>query len=361
MMAVWTVAPPANGAQYFSPNPSPTFNQLFGVEAISPTDVWAVGDFDRETDNRYTRTLTLHWDGTAWTRVRTPDPSWDQSLYGVSASSSTDVWAVGTFRRSELGAPLRTFAIHWDGTGWSKVRTPNPSARSGYLEEVEAISPTDAWAVGTYEDSSTGRAKTLTLHWDGARWSRVWSPSPGWRGNLLKGVDSTPATGVWAVGQYIKDGLLRTLSLRWNGTSWLKLPSVAGDLWSVSPVAAGDAWAVGNQGEADLAVHWDGAAWTEVPTPYVRDLYGVAAIGTSDAWAVGMGYAGNTVTLHWDGSAWSRVRSPSPGGIRDELLDVSATSSTDVWAVGRFTKSVGTGQVQRTLVLHWNGLAWSRI
>jgi hypothetical protein len=357
MTFLWGVVP-VTGASAFSPNPSSTFNQLFEVEAISANDVWAVGDFDREWDQTSARTLTLHWDGISWERPWSPNPAWDQGLYGVSASSSTDVWAVGGLRRSELGA-MRNFAIHWDGLSWRRVPMPNGGPRNNYLEAVEAVSSTDAWAVGSYEDPVTGRSKTLSLHWDGLRWSRVWSPSPGWRGNLLNDVGSTPTGDVLAVGQFVRSGTLHTLALRWNGVSWSRLPSVAGDLWAVSPRSSDDVWAVGNQGAAPLAVHWDGQVWTQVGAPYARDLYGVTSIETGDAWAVGMSYLGTSATVHWDGSSWSRVWSPSPGDIQNELLDLSATSSDDVWAVGRF--SGGASGAHRTLVIHWDGVAWSRV
>jgi hypothetical protein len=36
--------------------------------------------------------VTFHWDGTKWSNVPNPEQG---VLYGVSASSSTDVWAVG--------------------------------------------------------------------------------------------------------------------------------------------------------------------------------------------------------------------------------------------------------------------------
>src|SRR5215472_1139888 len=67
-----------------------------------------------------------------------------------------------------------------------------------------------------------------------------------------------------------------------------------------------DAWAVGSQAEIEngtvdsdasvgLALHWDGATWTNTPTPVVRflnqSLNAVTAVSANDAWAVG-GIAG---------------------------------------------------------------------
>jgi hypothetical protein len=51
-----------------SPNPVPNNNHLYGVTAVSPNDVWAVGEslfLDLET-------LTMHWDGSVWSLAGWP-------------------------------------------------------------------------------------------------------------------------------------------------------------------------------------------------------------------------------------------------------------------------------------------------
>jgi hypothetical protein len=63
-----------SGAKLTTPNPSATSNALNGVSAIASDDVWAVGEYvDDETG--VTRTLTLHWNGTAWSQFPSPSPS----------------------------------------------------------------------------------------------------------------------------------------------------------------------------------------------------------------------------------------------------------------------------------------------
>ena len=62
------------------------------------------------------------------------------------------------------------------GHAWRLIDTPNPSATYSDLRAVTALSPNDVWAVGV-----SGRteefAQTMTLHWDGARWTHLPSPS----------------------------------------------------------------------------------------------------------------------------------------------------------------------------------------
>jgi hypothetical protein len=51
-----------------TPNQSSTFNRLFGVSAYSLTDAWAVGDYYNNS-TKVADTLIVHWNGTAWSRV----------------------------------------------------------------------------------------------------------------------------------------------------------------------------------------------------------------------------------------------------------------------------------------------------
>jgi hypothetical protein len=54
--------------------------------------------------------------------------------------------------------------------------------------------------------------------------------------------------------------------------------------------------------------------------------------------------------MRWNGTAWHVLKRPDNA----VLSGVAATSRTNVWAVGSYTK----GGVNRTLALHWNGKAW---
>ena len=89
-----------------------------------------------------------------------------------------------------------------------------------------------------------------------------------------------------------------------------------------------------------LTLHWDGIAWSYVPSPNIQEqnndqLNAVAGSG-NDVWAVGYeGFLGSTLTLHWNGRAWSLVPSPNPGFSVNQLQGVSG-SGNDVWAVGQY-------------------------
>src|SRR5713226_6817777 len=67
---------------------------LWGASAISASDIWAIGIYQ---DRGPSVPLTLHWDGQRWTSTEAPVGPWDggAELYAVSAAGSRDVWAVG--------------------------------------------------------------------------------------------------------------------------------------------------------------------------------------------------------------------------------------------------------------------------
>src|ERR1700722_12399164 len=92
-------------------------------------------------------------------------------------------------------------------------------------------------------------------------------------------------------------------------------------------------------------------------------LTGVAAASASNAWAVGAAgsdASGKVLMLHWNGKAWSRVTSPKVlDGTAGELSALPVVPATDAWAAG-VTGTAGSGK-DHTLLLHWNGRAWSQV
>jgi hypothetical protein len=81
------------------------------------------------------------------------------------------------------------------------------------------------------------------------------------------------------------------------------------------------------------------------------------AVTADDVWAVGTwftkAFVDRTLILHWDGVDWSRVASPNAGppSAANDLVSVAASAADDVWAVGL--------RDLKTLAMHWDGVAWS--
>lgn len=179
------------------PSPSPEIcqncrNQLLDVAAVSENDVWAVGSSSRPGYPSYS--IVQHWDGTQWSLVPVPPLSvTSHHLYGVTTISTNDLWAVG--HTTEQNNTLhKTLVLHWDGTQWQRVASPNmPNSRSNHLYDVIGLAPDNVWAVGESSNSP------LVEHWDGIQW-RI-APSPVLTTHsALVAIAGDPLTGMWAVG-----------------------------------------------------------------------------------------------------------------------------------------------------------------
>jgi hypothetical protein len=295
---------------------------LTDIAAVSSTDVWAIGgDIDA--------TRIFHWDGTSWEAVPHPKPP-GASFTAIAARSANDVWVVGirygTEWKKENFVGYDTLVEHWDGTRWTVVPSPNPTLRHNSLKGVVALSPTDVWAVG-YSEGKVSRPKTLTLHWDGTAWSIVPSPNPGQDFNVLWGMGTDGVSGVWAVGHYgdPEPSRIQALYLRWGGREWEMVASPTGEAGHQTATAlagssSSDIWAVGSEPTSSfLVAHWNGSAWTTVQaeSPAAGQntnpaLVDVAVVSPTAAWAVGHYQRPDGRRIfawleHWDGTAWRPI------------------------------------------------------
>jgi hypothetical protein len=324
------------------PNPG-SYNELADVTVRSSSNVWAVGAYDAGSG----QSLIVHWDGVAWSRVASPILA-DSGLSGVASSSSTNLWAVGSYHD---GTVSRTLILRGNGSTWRQVASPDPggSSQGSYLDAVSTTSSMNAWAVGS---TFNGVAwQPLILHWNGVTWTRVASPRPGGtsRNHFLNGVTATSSSNAWTVGSFYNGSKDKTLILHWNGTAWRRVPSPSpyfAYFEDVDATSSTDAWAVGLWDDGfshALIAHWDGTSWTKVASgsgAYPRD---VAVTSSTDAWAVGDsdidgGRGGwQIAVIRWNGASWSMVTTPDLGNAEplDTLFGVDASSSQNVWAVGR--------------------------
>jgi hypothetical protein len=318
------------------------------------------------------QTLIEHWDGALWSVVPSPNVGTDDNhLLSIDVIGASDAWAVGYYL-NEFGI-AQTLALHWDGVSWVRVATPNTTPyQDNEILSVEGASGGDVWAVG-YSVDDAGLGHTLTMHWDGTQWSIVASPDPAGAeaGAALRELAVVGPSDVWAVGFYISgNGILRTLALRWDGAQWsiVSTPNVgsrASFFYSVDAAGPNDVWAVGYYISNDyeyrpLAEHWDGTQWTVVLVPTLASethvLYWVDVLSATDVWAVGTwggySYSPQSFIAHWDGQAWEAMEGPEFGPYTYNVLQgVKVVSPGDVWAVGRAFG--GFYGVPRTYVAHY--------
>jgi hypothetical protein len=326
------IAIPSSAATWsITPTPGGDLSWFNGVTATSASNAWAVGtayDFSIAAQ----RTLIARWNGTSWSRVSSPNGSqFYNELYAVDAASSTNAWAVGSIETAHGingggDGPKKPAAWQWNGTAWKIVNLPStPNAAA--VSSIDMLSATDAWTVGWYYESlsPTAAAAPYMAHWNGATWTKVDAPAPGNYQNSANAVAGTSPADVWAVGSWRDSGkgqVYHPLMLHWNGTAW-------------SQVAIPDP--VGGVGGM---------------------LSGVTAISPTDAWAVGLKDYKTPVSFHWNGTTWSEVPIPPLGGTTNNFTySVSGSATGGVYAVGYTSASANNPEV---LIERWTGTAWQR-
>jgi hypothetical protein len=299
-----------------------------------------------------------------WKVVPSPNPSTQANyLSSVVSIGAADAWAVGAWYRP--ASTPGTLTTHWDGSSWKVVSSPNATDGYNELYSVAAVSSTDVWAVGYANIALYGSEKTLVLHWTGTAWAIVPSQNIGPDANFLYGVDAVTANDVWAVGEGNSHDISTGVSMaqHWNGTAWSVVPTPnvglkANVLYAVEAIAMNDVWAFGEaEGRGAIAMHYDGTAWTLVSTPSPSDgaLESAVALSPTDIWAVG--YAGSkTLVEHWNGTAWSVVPSPNGSKPSSILSDIADAGSGQLWAVGTTYDDLTV--TAKTLTERWNGTSW---
>lgn len=304
--------------------------------------------------------------------VHTPNENFNNGLLAASASSPTDIWAVGQS------------TIHYNGTTWTAYPAPQILGdNTSYLAGAVDISPTLAWAGGTVNIGESNPGQVIE-QWNGTAWSVAQGPTFGAEDEpSIKAMASTSASDIWAIGSLLgNDGeQLYYLFEHYNGTSWTATTELSGDafLLGASADATNDAWAVGFNGPENdtsrvLVMHYNGTSWKSMSAPSVgngaNELNGVLALAPNDVWAVGFSTPeappteAATLTLieHYDGTSWSVVPSPNvgPNSIyqSNRLFGLAADSPTDIWAFGSYFAASGS-EWQMTLLMHWDGTSWT--
>jgi hypothetical protein len=112
--------------------PSGTTATLFGVFAIAPDDVWAVGGLPEQPDQP--NDVVLHWDGTSFTPEALPAPT-KSALFKVWGPSKDEIYVVG-----EAG-------VVWHRANGAWAREAQGLA-TGRLTTVFGCSADEIYAVG---------------------------------------------------------------------------------------------------------------------------------------------------------------------------------------------------------------------
>ncbi|MDQ2905196.1 MAG: hypothetical protein ABI456_23940 [Ktedonobacteraceae bacterium] len=336
-----------------------THTILNDMLVLSNSNIWAVTYFPSQS-----QMLALHWNGTKWSSVPIPAPA-GSGLGKLAALSPSNIWAVGdtgyTNGPGESTPMSHTLIEHWNGTRWSQ--TPSPDllpATLNTLQDVSVVAPDDVWAVGAA--GLTGRSgydsttSPLLEHWDGARWRLV--QLPGIHSAGLNSIVALNANDIWVAGSSsVSDGSAQSQSpllAHWNGQNWSQVSSHAinngasGRVLKITTDASHHLWALGvDQNGLPLLLRLSNGQWTSLPVPatpapsatstFEIQFGGIYAASPQDIWLAGRtvqfsGSGPSTPLIeHWDGHQWLEVAERSQAQATLQAISISAGT---VWVSG---------------------------
>jgi hypothetical protein len=243
-------------------NPLPQGNALFDIEALSSTDIWAVGGWG----------TVMHFDGSGWTA----ESIGSAKLHAVWARAVDDVWVIG-----DDGLVARRSAGAW------QLLTTGTAA----LHDIDGLGES-VWIVGD----------GVAYRWDGGELIR----DVAFPNQSNHSIEVIAADDIWVGGSAVH---------RFDGERWTRDETSVGPCADIHGFAPDDVWCVD---EAGRLFHWDGKGWfaaaergliryrdfddvVSEELVYVDGQYSTRFIGRApdDLYATG-----KQTTLHWDGTKW---------------------------------------------------------
>ena len=271
----WTIVPTPTP-------PGSSRSTLSGISCTSATFCLAVGVYSAGSSYRI---LTERWNGSAWSVVSTASNP-NAHLEAVSCRSSANCTATGTVNDHRV-------IERWNGSTWTVSNT-----LAGLNKDLESIScptTTNCMAVGwTYVGTSFAR-QTFARQWNGTTWSTVPTPNPSAAEDpILSSVSCPSPTNCVAIGSFSSGPDQEPLIERWNGSAWSidSLPVGDGEeieLRGVSCASVTSCVAIGSSSSSGTLIEqWDGAAWTVASNdPRAGYLQGVSCASPANCTAVG--------------------------------------------------------------------------
>ena len=276
------------------------------------------------------------FDGWCWYN---PQPS-GNSLHGVAGAGKTDLWMGGgssAFGPSNL--------LHFSGGRWSIVPSP-----LNFTESIWASSSTDVWFAGDLPVTTPGAKTGALVHWDGTSMA----VSSGFPADIMFSVWGSGPNDVYAGGtDFVQD---LDIAAHWDGHAWTEIPQVTqphnSGVTLVTGTGPNDVWIGGSQS----TFHFDGKTWARVPQLEGAIILSLAAAAPGDLWLIARNVDGSVAVEHLDPSGTLTVSLPQPTNPFAEFSALAAVSSQDIWVVGgAFANGQGAG-----FVSHFDGRTWTR-
>jgi hypothetical protein len=156
-----TLALRFNGSKWVQVRtPNPKAGRGESLDAVSSTwtrHCWAFGSLYGP--------FAAHWNGHSWTTVAKPPKEiiTYESVSGVSCASARDCVAVGSAGFSNP----KPLSLHFNGSAWTRTPTPGPSSNT--LNAIACPSTGECWAAGN-GFGTDGNETTVALGFNGSKW-----------------------------------------------------------------------------------------------------------------------------------------------------------------------------------------------
>jgi hypothetical protein len=275
----------------------------------------------------------------------------DVQLSDVQMLSTTDGWAVGT---RELGnGRTQALILHYANGRWNA----DPfTLHDVFLSCLDMVSPDDGWAGGSVASSSAG----FLLHDSGGRWSEVATPD----GLPVIQIRMLTSDEGWAIES--RPGATNPpefYMLHYSHGSWTRVSQTDSHLVAFDMLSVSDGWAAGVGG---VIAHDTNGAWTTSNQTAPGDVTALQMISPTDGWLAGVAPNwdadaphAHIFLMHFDGMAWRSVALPAlPGGptysgeLANTFEHFAMLSATEGWAVGSLNGAT-------SLIFHDSGGVWS--
>lgn len=266
------------------------------------------------------------------------------------AAAATPTAAAGGRVPSSLGA----------GASWRVLY--RPSAPTGYLTSVIAVSSAEAWAGGTVTGSTGETRDWLLLHRIGRTWRRV-------RPSEVQGPGQAAVAGSGPKNVWVFDGWIQ----RWDGRRWHEMlsPLIGQFTPENSPVvlSPSDVWMYGLSFDHRLGSdycltrleHWNGRRWAASSIKRFCAT-GLAGSSARNVWLVGQEVPtsgrGRIGAWRFGGRAWRAVRMPHPYSYTGfyTVPTVAVAPSGLAW-IG-IQPALPVPGADYASALSWNGRRW---
>lgn len=294
---------------------APTTARLEAM-AFTPYDGWAVGE-----GGTLLRYQGGTWDAATYAPV-------NEHLYGISASSTGEVWVTGDratllYYPGGQSAPWEILS-HTLGLTYTGLYAAAPDRGSA---------PLRVWAAGLQQEGA--RSTAYLLQGGDIPW-QIAGTFPNYVSMALGGVG---ASDLYALGAQVDQQNVTHIQAHYlTATGWEQrdtgLKGVPRALAVYATAAGGvEGWGFGDAG---LLLHLQQGSWTSVSSPTDRSIEAVVMVGERQGFAVGA--VGTILRYHKSSQGtgfWQRDFSASEENLHGvAVLPVPATGSIEGWAVG---------------------------